>query len=113
MWATLVKEIRCKIEETVVNLIVEIPIIKSWGEHAVSALAWQSIVYRRLLQIQGDDRKNGAITPAEAIAAKLYPEVRRYRITQETVKKFVKTIGFRTREEGKHAQRRRKSKVDN
>jgi hypothetical protein len=113
LWQTLVREIRGKVEETVENLIAEIPIIKSWGERAVSALAWQTIVYRKLLQIQGDDRRNGTVTNAEDIAKKLWPEVKKYRITPGTVTKFVKTVGFRTRKESKRAQQRRKLKADN
>jgi hypothetical protein len=110
LWQTLVREIRGKVEETVANLIAEIPIIKSWGERAVSALAWQTIVYRRLLQIQGDNRRTGTVTTAAAIVRKLWPEVKEYGATRETLKKFVQTVGFRTRAESKRAQQRRKPK---
>ena len=110
---TVVKEIRCEIEEAVQNLIAELPIIKSWGAFATSALAWQSIVFRGLFQIQDEDQKSGTITSAAAVAARLHPEVKGYGISLETVKKFVKTVGFRTRDDARQSQRRRKPKAVN
>ena len=110
---TVVKEIRCEIEEAVQNLIAELPIIKSWGSFTTSALAWQSIVFRGLFQIQDEDQEKGTITSAAAVAARLHPKVKKYGISLGTVEKFVKTVGFRTREDARQSQRRRKPKVVN
>lgn len=107
----VVKDLRCELGQIITNLIAELPIIKSWGKNSVEALDWKGIVDRGLIQLQLTDQQNGVITSFAEMARQIHPEVKKFGISVSTVETYLRKTRFRTKQESKQAQLRKKSKT--
>jgi hypothetical protein len=92
----------------VINLIAEIPNLKSWGNYAVEAIEWKNFARKEAQRLWEKNR----LLPRSVVAKKIHKslKVKGINVNEPTVNKGISCVDPRTNEEKKRAMGKRSPK---